>query len=195
MTHFKRLGFFSRLLDQAAPAERYRLATEQILHAERCGFDGVWVAQHHFLESEGGMPAPFVFLSHIAARTRTLRIGTGIVTLPLDHPVRVAEDAAVLDTLANGRLELGVGPGGTPSAFASFGAGQRPACRNIRAASSRAEGGLAGRSARARRQSALSASCRLSRAGLAGYLLRAGRPACRACRRRTAAVPHPTPAA
>ena len=121
MTHSKRLGFFSRLLDQAAPAERYRLATEQILHAERCGFDGAWVAQHHFLESEGGMPAPFVFLSHIAARTRTLRIGTGIVTLPLDHPVRVAEDAAVLDTLANGRLELGVGPGGTPSAFASFG--------------------------------------------------------------------------
>ena len=43
----KRLGLFTRLLDQAAPAERYRLATAQIVHAERCGFDTAWIAQHH----------------------------------------------------------------------------------------------------------------------------------------------------
>jgi len=43
-----RLGFFTRLLDQADAAERYRLATAQIIHAERCGFDSAWVAQHHF---------------------------------------------------------------------------------------------------------------------------------------------------
>lgn len=42
----KRLGFFTRLLDQVDPAERYRLATAQIIHAERCGFDSAWVAQH-----------------------------------------------------------------------------------------------------------------------------------------------------
>ena len=52
----KRLGFFTRLLDQADPAERYRLATAQIVHAERCGFDSAWVAQHHFHEDEGGLP-------------------------------------------------------------------------------------------------------------------------------------------
>jgi len=62
----KRLGFFTRLLDQADPAERYRLATAQIIHAERCGFHSTWIAQHHFHEDEGGLPAPFVFLGQIA---------------------------------------------------------------------------------------------------------------------------------
>src|SRR4029077_15652817 len=89
-------GFFTRLLDQADAAERYRLATAQIIHAEHCGFDSAWVAQHHFHEDEGGLPAPFVFLSQVAARTTRIRLGTGIVTLPLELPVRVAEDAAVL---------------------------------------------------------------------------------------------------
>src|SRR5262247_4758626 len=108
----KRLGFFTRLLDQAAPAERYRLATAQIVHAERCGFDSAWVAQHHFHEDEGGLPAPFVFLAQAAVQTSRIRLGTGIVTLPLELPVRVAEDAAVTDLLSGGRLEVGVGPGG-----------------------------------------------------------------------------------
>jgi len=117
----KRLGFFTRLLDEASPGERYRLATEQIVHAEKCGFDAGWVAQHHFHEAEGGLPAPFVFLAHAAARTSRIRLGTGIVTLPLENPVRVAEDAAVFDLLSEGRLELGLGSGGTPSAFAAFG--------------------------------------------------------------------------
>jgi len=116
-----RLGFFTRLLDETTAQERYRLATEQILHAERAGFESAWVAQHHFHEHEGGLPAPFVFLAQVAARTQRIRLGTGIVTLPLEHPVRVAEDAAVLDLLSGGRLEVGVGPGGTASAFSAFG--------------------------------------------------------------------------
>ncbi len=117
----KRLGFFSRLLDDTGAAERYRLCTEQIAHAERCGFDSAWIAQHHFHEGEGGLPAPFVFLAHVAASTRTIRLGTGIVTLPLELPIRVAEDAAVLDLMCGQRLELGVGPGGNLSAFTAFG--------------------------------------------------------------------------
>jgi len=117
----KRLGFFTRLLDEATPAERYRLAAEQIGHAESAGLDSAWIAQHHFHESEGGLPAPFAFLGFVAAQTSRIRLGTGIVTLPLENPVRVAEDAAVLDLLSNGRFELGVGTGGNPSAFAAFG--------------------------------------------------------------------------
>jgi putative FMN-dependent luciferase-like monooxygenase len=117
----RRLGFFTRLLDQADPAERYRLATAQIVHAERCGFDSAWVAQHHFHEDEGGLPAPFVFLAQVAGRTSRIRLGTGIVTLPLELPIRVAEDAAVLDLMAGGRLEVGVGGGGNLSAYAAFG--------------------------------------------------------------------------
>ena len=117
----KRLGFFTRLLDETTAAERYRLATAQIVQAERCGFDSAWIAQHHFHEPEGGLPAPFVFLAHAAAATQRIRLGTGIVTLPLEFGVRVAEDAVVLDLLCNHRLEVGVGPGGNLTAFAAFG--------------------------------------------------------------------------
>jgi len=117
----KRLGFFTRLLDLADPAERYRLALEQIAHAERLGFDSAWIAQHHFHEDEGGLPAPFVFLAQAAALTARIRLGTGIVTLPLELPIRVAEDAAVLDLMCGGRLEVGVGGGGNLSSYATFG--------------------------------------------------------------------------
>ena len=117
----KRLGFFTRLLDETNAAERYRLATAQIVQAERSGFDSAWIAQHHFHEAEGGLPAPFVFLAHVAASTSRIRLGTGIVTLPLELPVRVAEDAVVLDLLSNHRLEIGVGPGGNLTACTAFG--------------------------------------------------------------------------
>ena len=62
----KRLGFFTRLLDQGSAQTRYRLAAEQIRHAERLGFDSAWIAQHHFHEQEGGLPSPLVFLAHVA---------------------------------------------------------------------------------------------------------------------------------
>ena len=73
------------------------------------------------MKDEGGLPSPFVFLAQVAARTSRIRLGTGIVTLPLELPVRVAEDAVVLDLICGGRLEVGVGPGGKPTAFAAFG--------------------------------------------------------------------------
>ncbi|MDR3437402.1 putative FMN-dependent luciferase-like monooxygenase [Telmatospirillum sp.] len=117
----KRLGFFSRLLDNATAAERYRLVTEQIVQAEKVGFDSTWIAQHHFHEAEGGLPSPFVFLAHVAARTSRIRLGTGVITLPMENPVRVAEDAAVLDLLSGGRLEVGLGTGATPASFEAFG--------------------------------------------------------------------------
>jgi putative FMN-dependent luciferase-like monooxygenase len=116
-----RLGFFTRLLDDGSAADRYRMATEQIVRAEQCGYESAWIAQHHFHEHEGGLPSPFVFLAQVAARTQRIRLGTGVVTLPMEHPVRAAEDAAVLDLMSGGRLEVGVGPGGTPASFAAFG--------------------------------------------------------------------------
>ncbi len=117
----KRLGFFTRLLDDAPALKRYRLATEQIRHAERYGFDTAWIAQHHFHEHEGGLPSPLVFLAHVAAFTTRIRLGTAIITLPLENPLRVAEDTAVLDLLSDGRLEVGFGSGGTPTSFLPFG--------------------------------------------------------------------------
>ncbi|MCR2783596.1 MULTISPECIES: putative FMN-dependent luciferase-like monooxygenase [unclassified Microbacterium] len=117
----KRLALFTRLLDDAAPAERFRLATQQIQHAERFGIGRAWVAQHHFRAAEGGLPSPFVFLAHVAAHTESIRLGTGVVTLTLEDPVRVAEDAVVVDLLSGGRIDLGLGSGGSPATFVPFG--------------------------------------------------------------------------
>jgi putative FMN-dependent luciferase-like monooxygenase len=117
----KRLGFFTRLLEDASPGDRYRFAVKQITHAEQHGFDSAWIAQHHFHANEGGLPSPLVLLSHVAALTSRIRLGTGVITLPLENPIRAAEDAAVLDLLSGGRLELGIGSGGTPASFAAFG--------------------------------------------------------------------------
>ncbi len=117
----KRLGFFTRLLDDTSPQERYRLATEQIAYAEQLGFDSAWIAQHHFHRDEGGLPAPLVFLAYVAANTRHIRLGTGVITLAMENALRVAEDASVLDLLSGGRLEIGLGSGGTASSFIPFG--------------------------------------------------------------------------
>ncbi|RGE23122.1 putative FMN-dependent luciferase-like monooxygenase [Leucobacter sp. wl10] len=114
-------AFFTRLLDDVPPAERFRLATEQIRRAEQCGFARAWVAQHHFRAAEGGLPSPFVLLANVAAHTSAIRLGTGVVTLTLEDPVRVAEDAVVADLLSGGRIDLGLGSGGTPASFAPFG--------------------------------------------------------------------------
>lgn len=114
-------SFFTRLLDDAAPGDRLRLATEQIQQAERWGYARAWVAQHHFHAAEGGLPSPFVFLSSVAARTERIRLATGIVTLTIEDPVRVAEDAVVADLLSDGRIDVGLGSGGTPSSFVPFG--------------------------------------------------------------------------
>ncbi|MBB4294167.1 putative FMN-dependent luciferase-like monooxygenase [Rhizobium leguminosarum] len=120
-TTAKRLGFFTRLLDDVEAGERYRLAEEQIIHAEANGFDSAWIAQHHFHADEGGLPSPAVFLAHVAARTSTIRLGTGVITLPMENPLRVAEDTAVTDLLSGGRLEVGFGTGGTRESFEAFG--------------------------------------------------------------------------
>ncbi|NAS63097.1 putative FMN-dependent luciferase-like monooxygenase, partial [Pseudomonas syringae pv. actinidiae] len=109
------------MLDDVPAGQRYRLAAEQIIKAEQLGFDSAWVAQHHFHADEGGLPSPLVFLAQVAAQTRRIRLGTGVITLPMEQPLRVAEDTAVLDLLSNGRLEVGIGSGGTPSSFTAFG--------------------------------------------------------------------------
>jgi putative FMN-dependent luciferase-like monooxygenase len=115
-----RLGFFTRLVDDAAPGEVYARALSMFEAAEELGYDAGWVAQHH-AHKEGGLPSPLVFLAAAAERTKRLRLVTGIITLPLESPLRLAEDAAVLDALSGGRLELGFGTGGNAVIFSIFG--------------------------------------------------------------------------
>ncbi|WAC66012.1 LLM class flavin-dependent oxidoreductase [Agrococcus sp. SL85] len=123
------IGFFTRLLDDASAPERYRAALDHIALAERLGFRSAWVAQHHLDGREGGLPSPFVLLAAAAARTSSIRLGTAILTLAHEQAARAAEDAAVLDAIAGGRVELGLGTGGSPRTLSAFGEdpGQRRA--------------------------------------------------------------------
>jgi probable F420-dependent oxidoreductase len=87
--------------------------------AEAAGFDSVWLGEHH--NSTLLYPAPLVGLAAIAGRTRRVRLGTGVLLLPLYHPLAVAEEAAMVDVISRGRLILGVGAGYAPEEFAAFG--------------------------------------------------------------------------
>lgn len=87
---------------------------------EELGFDGLWVSEHHFRDY-GTVPNIFTMLSYLAARTERIRLGTGVVVLPLHNPVHVAEEAAQVDVLSGGRLELGVGRGYQSIEFDGFG--------------------------------------------------------------------------
>ena len=117
----RRLGFFAYLGGSRDPGTLYAETIELFVAAERLGFDSVWVAQHHFGPLAGTLPSPLPFLAAVAARTRWIRLGTAVVILPLEHPVRLAEDAAVVDLLSGGRLELGLGSGTDPAAFTALG--------------------------------------------------------------------------
>ena len=117
-----RLGFLTHLAPELPPRELLAAGVDLFVAAEELGLDSGWVAQHHLGAAEGTMPSPLVFLAAVAARTSRIRLGTAIVALPLEDPLRLAEDAAVLDGVAGGRLELGIGSG-NPEAerFAAFG--------------------------------------------------------------------------
>ena len=98
----------------------YAEVLEQIVWAEQLGYDDVWLTEHHFAE-DGHAPSPLPQAAAIAVKTKTMRIGTGVMLLPLYHPVRVAEDCATIDILSNGRFELGVGVGYRVEEFAGLG--------------------------------------------------------------------------
>jgi len=97
----------------------YDSALEQALHAESFGYHSVWIAEHHF-NDYGLCPAPTVLAAFIAARTATLRLGMGVSLLPLHHPVDLAEQLAVLDVVSGGRLDVGIGRGGTLQDYETF---------------------------------------------------------------------------
>lgn len=100
-----------------------RDCVEQAVLAEEMGFDRIWAVEHHALGQYAHMSAPEIFLSFVAAKTSRIRIGHGVVCVPFkyNHPVRVAERTATLDILSNGRVDVGVGRGGTPREVGTFG--------------------------------------------------------------------------
>ncbi|MEM9561003.1 MAG: LLM class flavin-dependent oxidoreductase [Actinomycetota bacterium] len=100
--------------------EVYAATIEQAALADRLGLDHVWFTEHHFCD-DGYLPAFQPLAGAIAARTERIRISTDIALLPLYHPIRLAEELAVLDQISNGRIELGIGMGYVPEEFAAFG--------------------------------------------------------------------------
>jgi alkanesulfonate monooxygenase SsuD/methylene tetrahydromethanopterin reductase-like flavin-dependent oxidoreductase (luciferase family) len=100
----------------------FHQAVEQVVAADTLGFDQVWEVEHHFLEEYSHSPAPEVFLSYCAAKTKNIRLGHGIALMlpPVNHPARVAERAAMLDILSDGRLEFGTGRSATWTELGGF---------------------------------------------------------------------------
>jgi alkanesulfonate monooxygenase SsuD/methylene tetrahydromethanopterin reductase-like flavin-dependent oxidoreductase (luciferase family) len=116
-----RLGFLTHVQGRGDATTTYRNAQELFVVADELGFDVGWVAQHHAPLGGGGLSSPWTFLAHAAARTKRIRLSTAITVLPLENPVRLAEDVSVVDLLSGGRVEIGVGSGGSEVEYAVFG--------------------------------------------------------------------------
>jgi len=98
----------------------YAEVLEQVRWLDRIGADLVWFTEHHFVD-DGYLPSWTPVAGAMAAVTERVRFGTDICLLPFNHPLRLAEDLAVLDNLSGGRVELGVGMGYAPHEFRGFG--------------------------------------------------------------------------
>jgi alkanesulfonate monooxygenase SsuD/methylene tetrahydromethanopterin reductase-like flavin-dependent oxidoreductase (luciferase family) len=101
----------------------YWEALAQIEAADRLGFDHVWEVEHHFLEEYSHSSAPEVFFGAVSQRTKQIRISHGVRLLPFNfnHPIKLAEQAAVLDIMSNGRVEFGTGRSTTSMELDGFG--------------------------------------------------------------------------
>jgi alkanesulfonate monooxygenase SsuD/methylene tetrahydromethanopterin reductase-like flavin-dependent oxidoreductase (luciferase family) len=105
-----------------APEQAVAWALDYGVAAERAGFDGAWIAEHHFIRY-GGCPSAIAFAGHLLGRTTRLTVGTAACVLSTRHPVALAEEAVLLDTLSGGRFRLGVARGGPWVDLEVFGTG------------------------------------------------------------------------
>lgn len=101
-------------------AHLYAEVMEQVQWLDQIGADLVWFTEHHFVD-DGYLPSWIPVAGAMAAVTKNVRFGTDICLMPFNHPIRLAEDLAVLDNLSGGRVELGLGMGYAPHEFKGFG--------------------------------------------------------------------------
>ncbi|MBI4611317.1 MAG: LLM class flavin-dependent oxidoreductase [Candidatus Rokubacteria bacterium] len=98
----------------------YQEALEEVVSGEELGFDSVWMEEHHGVRDHY-WPSPLTVLAAFASRTSRLLLGTDILVFPFYHPVRLAEDGALLDVISGGRFVLGTAIGYKPDEFALYG--------------------------------------------------------------------------
>src|SRR6516164_6543540 len=98
----------------------YAAIMEQVVWLDGLGLDLVWFTEHHFVD-DGYLPSWIPVAAAMAARTRRIRFSCDVCLLPFNHPIRLAEDLAVLDNITNGRVETGVGLGYATHEFRGFG--------------------------------------------------------------------------
>lgn len=116
------LGLFTGQIPPGADrsfAREYRDVVELTRLAETLGFDSVWVSEHHGA-GDGYLPSLLPVLAGLATATDRIRLGTGVMLTPFHHPLRLAEDTAVVDQLSGGRLILGLGLGWREEEFRMF---------------------------------------------------------------------------
>jgi probable F420-dependent oxidoreductase len=118
------LGLYTGQRQRTGGEPLYAEAIELAVAAESAGFDAFWVSEHHGFP-DAYLPSPLTLLGTVAARTSRIALGTGVVVAPLASPLRLAEDAAVVDQLSNGRLILGLGLGYAEHEYRAFGVDTR----------------------------------------------------------------------
>ena len=101
--------------------EVFKQAFELVDLAEETGLDSVWLGESHFNPNRSVLSAPIVVASSIAARTKRLKVGMAVQVLPLISPLRIAEEAATVDQISEGRFEFGVGRSGNQRAYEIMG--------------------------------------------------------------------------
>src|SRR5699024_10333556 len=121
-TTFVRFGFISHVVgDDGDSARVLREAVELARIAEEAGFDSFWIAEHHFGVQRAHCPSPLILAAAVAEHTERIRLGTAALVGSLHDPIRLAADAAMVDTLSGGRLELGLGAGADAETSRRFG--------------------------------------------------------------------------
>ncbi|HEY1299530.1 MAG TPA: LLM class flavin-dependent oxidoreductase, partial [Stellaceae bacterium] len=117
-----KFGLFGGARAKGGPAgdsSAYHDFVNYVVEAEKLGFSSVFLVEHHFT-GFGQVSASMSLLAYLAARTERIRLGTAVVVLPWHNPILVAEQAATLDLLSNGRLDFGVGKGYRAYEFEGF---------------------------------------------------------------------------
>src|SRR5438874_3038202 len=104
--------------------ELFRRQLEEVELAERIGIDQIWFFEHH-LNPSAPVPSPNLLIAAAARRTHRIRFSSMVNVLPFRHPLLVAEEAAMLDNLTDGRLDMGLGRGLRPPEFEAFGVDQQ----------------------------------------------------------------------